>query len=101
MRRHLSARPQAARQLPTVPPADPPLDSLDLRDAIVGHGIVMHETPDGGFEIHLVLAGTTHRLGWFPDAAAAWRALDDIDRHPDEWTGAPRGDDRALEHSLQ
>ena len=94
MRRHLSD--------PELPSFDGrPLDSLELRDAIVGEGIVMHETPDGGFDIHLVLAGTAQRLGWFPDAAAAWRALDDIDRHPGEWGGAAPGDDRALEHTLR
>jgi hypothetical protein len=27
--------------------------------------------------------------------------LDDIDRHPDEWTSARADADRALEHSLQ
>lgn len=101
MRRHLPARFQAGPRLPAAPAADLPLDSLELRDAIVGQGIVMHETPDGGFEIHLVLAGAAQRLGWFPDAAAAWRALDDIDRHPDEWTDASTGDGRALERSLQ
>ncbi len=97
MRRPL---PASGGALPPDPPADLPLDSLEIRHAIVGQGIVMHETPDGGFEIHLVLAGRAQRLGWFPDAAAAWRALDDIDRHPGEWTGVP-ADDRALEHLLR
>jgi hypothetical protein len=65
-------------------PADN-LDALELRDAILGDGTVLHETGDGGFVIHLVTAGRVQRLGSYVDAAAAWRALDDIDRHPEEW----------------
>jgi hypothetical protein len=61
------------------------LDTLELRDAVLGEGVVLHETPAGGFVIHVVTAGQVQRLGSFVDAAAAWRALDDIDRHPDEW----------------
>jgi hypothetical protein len=67
------------------PEPDTHLDALELRDAILGDGVVLHETPDGGFVIHVVTAGQVQRLGAFADAAAAWRALDDIDRHPDEW----------------
>jgi hypothetical protein len=39
--------------------------------------------------LHLVTAGRVQRLGSYVDAAAAWRALDDIDRHPSEWDLAP------------
>ena len=61
------------------------LDAFELRDAVLGDGVVLHEIDEGGFVIHIVTAGQVQRLGAFIDAAAAWRALDDIDRHPDEW----------------
>jgi hypothetical protein len=55
------------------------LDALELRDAILGHGLVLNETPGGAFVLHLIVAGHVRPLGWFSDAAAALRALDALD----------------------
>jgi hypothetical protein len=91
MRRHLPARRQPDLQPPPAPPVGLPLDSLELRDAIVGEGLVMHETSDGGFEIHLVLAGTAQRLGWFPDAARRHRPPPGrVDQRPCRCRSGPR-----------
>ena len=84
MRTRFMHQSEVAPSSPLDAPADH-LDALELRDAILGDGVVLHETEDGGFVIHVVTAGEVQRIGAFVDAAAAWRALDDIDRHPDEW----------------
>jgi hypothetical protein len=83
MRTHFKNHPEAVPGHQLEAPAEH-LDALDLRDAILGDGTVLHETDDGGFVIHVVAAGQVQRLGDFVDAAAAWRALDDIDRRPEE-----------------
>jgi hypothetical protein len=64
---------------PVAAAGDEYLDALELRDAILGHGVVLNETPGGGFVLHLVTAGHVRPLGWFSDAAAAWGALDALD----------------------
>ena len=56
-----------------------PLDSLELREAIVGDGVVLNEAPDGELLLHAVQAGRARRLGRFEGAASAWRAVDELD----------------------
>jgi hypothetical protein len=84
MRIHFKRQMQAVPGVQLDGPADN-LDALELRDAILGDGTVLHETDDGGFVIHLVTGGRVQRLGAYVDAAAAWRALDDIDRDANVW----------------
>jgi hypothetical protein len=55
------------------------LDDLDLRDAILGEGIVLQERPSGGFVLYEVVAGCITELGRFDGAADAWLALDALD----------------------
>jgi hypothetical protein len=55
------------------------LDDLDLRDAILGEGVVMQERPSGGFVLYEVVAGCVTELGRFDGAADAWLALDALD----------------------
>jgi hypothetical protein len=55
------------------------LDDLDLRCAILGEGVVLQETPSGGFVLYEVVAGSVTELGRFAGAADAWLALDALD----------------------
>jgi hypothetical protein len=55
------------------------LDDLDLRDAVLGEGVVLQERPSGGFVLYEVVAGCITELGTFDGAADAWLALDALD----------------------
>jgi hypothetical protein len=55
------------------------LDDLDLSSAILGEGVVLQETPSGGFVLYEVVAGSVTELGRFDGAADAWLALDALD----------------------
>lgn len=57
----------------------PHLDDLELRHAIVGEGVVLDETEDGGFILYAVDAGCVDAVGRFDQAADAWRAVDALD----------------------
>jgi hypothetical protein len=55
-------------------------DVLDVRNAILGEGLVLHRTDEHVLVIHSVDdAGHAHRVGEFRDATAAWRAIDALD----------------------
>jgi hypothetical protein len=58
----------------------PHLDDLDLRNAILGEGVVLEEEADGGgFVLYAVDAGYVSEIGRFGAAAGAWRAVDALD----------------------
>jgi hypothetical protein len=58
----------------------PHLDDLDLRNAILGEGVVLEEEADGGgFVLYAVDAGYVSEIGRFGAAAEAWRAVDALD----------------------
>jgi hypothetical protein len=57
----------------------PRLDDLDLRNAILGEGVVLEEAPGGGFVLYTVDAGYVSEIGCFGAAAEAWRAVDALD----------------------
>jgi hypothetical protein len=56
-----------------------PADSLDLRGAILSPGLALSQDSDGRLVLHTLTGGRASKLGTFDDAAAAWRALDDLD----------------------
>jgi hypothetical protein len=58
---------------------EPNADTLDIRSAILGDGIVLNRTSGGGMVLHSVAGGTAHELGFFTEAKDAWKALDAID----------------------
>lgn len=57
----------------------PRLDDLDLRNAILGEGVVLEETAGRGFVLYTVDAGYVSEIGCFGAAAEAWRAVDALD----------------------
>jgi hypothetical protein len=57
----------------------PRLDDLDLRNAILGEGVVLEEAPGDGFVLYAVDAGCVNEIGRFGAAAEAWRAVDALD----------------------
>lgn len=61
------------------PESDLRLDALELRDAILGDGVVLNEESDGELLLHAVAGGRVRPLGRFGGAAAAWRAVDELD----------------------
>jgi hypothetical protein len=63
--------------------ADLTVDELNVVDAVIGDRLILSELgPDEPLEIRQVEAGRASLLGSFVDAAAAWRALDDLDAPP-------------------
>jgi hypothetical protein len=63
--------------------AEVPVDELDLQGAVVGDRLILSEYgPDDPLELHRVHGGRAALLGAFENAAAAWRALDDLDAPP-------------------
>ncbi len=56
-----------------------PIDSLDLRGAIIGHGLALSQDSQHRLVLHTLTAGHASKLGTFDSAADAWRALDEID----------------------
>jgi hypothetical protein len=73
--RSRAARPERASEVP--------VDELNVVEAVVGDRLILHEYgPDEPLEIHVVEGGRAALLGSFEDAAAAWRALDDLDAPP-------------------
>jgi len=55
------------------------VDDLDLRDATIGGGLVLHKTDDRRLVIDEIDAGRIRRVGTFDSAASALRALDALD----------------------
>jgi hypothetical protein len=60
------------------------LDTLALRDAVLGDEIVLEEPREHEFVIHEVVACRARELGRFVGAASAWSAIDQLD---DELSG--------------
>jgi hypothetical protein len=56
-----------------------PVDSLDLRGAIISPGLALSQDSDGRLVLHTLTGGRASKLGTFDDAADAWRALDQLD----------------------
>jgi hypothetical protein len=76
----LAAPATRASNAPAPPAADVPVDELDLSGAVLGDCLILNERES--LELHTVSAGRAAPLGSFTDAAAAWRALDDLDAPP-------------------
>jgi hypothetical protein len=55
------------------------VDDLQLRDAIIGDGVVLEESGTGDYALYEVSAGIASEVGRFRGAAPAWRALDMLD----------------------
>jgi hypothetical protein len=56
-----------------------PVDSLDLRGAILSPGLALSEDSDRRLVLHTLTGGRASKLGTFDNAADAWRALDELD----------------------
>jgi hypothetical protein len=67
-------------------PADTmvPADTLNVRSAVVGDGLMLHEDEDGRLSLHTLWGGQARRLGTFDNAAEAWAELDRLDLADDE-----------------
>jgi hypothetical protein len=60
-----------------------PVDELGLLRAVVGDRMILTEHgEDVPLQLHRVEHGRATLFGSFGDAAAAWRALDDLDAPP-------------------
>ena len=83
--RSLAAR-RGTREQPRAPEESPGayLDTLALRDAVLGDEVVLEEPRQHEFVIHEVVACRAHELGRFVGAASAWSAMDQLD---DELSG--------------
>jgi hypothetical protein len=57
-----------------------PVDALDLRDAVIGDGVLLIPDRDGTLSLYSVAGGYARALGTFGDAAGAWAALDALDQ---------------------
>lgn len=55
------------------------VDSMDLRDAVIGDGLMLTKGSDHRLVIHTLDAGRARLLGKFDDAAEAWAALDELE----------------------
>jgi hypothetical protein len=60
------------------------LDDLAVREAIIGHGLVLTEVESAEVDsndllLHAVDAGHVRPIGVFRDAADAWEAIDVVD----------------------
>ena len=55
------------------------LDDLEVREAIIGRGLVLTEVEENDLLLHAVDAGHVRTLGLFPGAAEAWKAIDIVD----------------------
>jgi hypothetical protein len=51
----------------------------DVGGSTVGADLLLNERPDGSLELYTFDGRDARALGTFPDAAAAWRAIDAID----------------------
>jgi hypothetical protein len=56
------------------------VDSLNLRDAVIGDGLVLTETEDRRFVIHTLDSGRAQLLGSFDSVARALEALDELEQ---------------------
>lgn len=56
-----------------------PVDSLDLRGAIISPGLALSQDSNSRLVLHTLTGGHATKLGTFDSAADAWRALDEID----------------------
>lgn len=56
------------------------VDSLDIRHAIIGDGLVLTHSADHRPVIHTLGGGRARLLGVFGDAAAALAALDELEQ---------------------
>jgi hypothetical protein len=62
------------------PKADVPVDALDdLRDAVIGDGLLLIADQAGPMHLYTVAGGRARSLGTFTDAAIACRFLDTAD----------------------
>jgi hypothetical protein len=68
-----------AGRSPQEPRGDVPLDVLDIRDAVIGDGVILHKAADGELVLHTVTAGRACSLGRFGSAREAWQAIDALD----------------------
>jgi hypothetical protein len=60
-----------------------PVEDLDLRRAVLSPGLMLTRDTERRLVVHTVGAGHMERLGTFEDAAAAWRALDELELEDD------------------
>jgi hypothetical protein len=56
-----------------------PVDTLPLRRAVIGDGLLLIPGDRGTLSLYSVAAGYATSLGVFRDALAAWAALDALD----------------------
>ena len=54
-------------------------NTLDIRGAVLGDGLLMRETEGGSVTLHTLDSGGARLFGSFANAAEAWRALDELD----------------------
>jgi hypothetical protein len=55
------------------------VDTLALRGALVGDGVVLTEPSEGGLVLYAVDAGRAELMGSFDHASDAWSAVDALD----------------------
>jgi hypothetical protein len=71
------------RKRPTQPDlageAEECLDDLQVREAIIGRGLVLTEENSSDLMLHTVDAGHVKPIGVFRGAADAWEAIDAVD----------------------
>lgn len=53
--------------------------TIDFRSSVLGAGLVLTEREDHKLVLHTFDGQRTRLLGTFDDAAAAWRAIDELD----------------------
>jgi hypothetical protein len=56
-----------------------PLDSLDLRDAVIGDGLMLSRDSEDRWVLHSLEGGRAQHLGTFADVAQALRLLDSLE----------------------
>jgi hypothetical protein len=55
------------------------VDALDIRDAVIGDGVMLTQNADREFVIHMLGAGRAELVGAFTSPAEAMNALDALD----------------------
>jgi hypothetical protein len=55
------------------------VDSLNIRDAVIGDGLMLTQTEDSRYVIHTLGAGRAELLGTYDGVAAALAALDELE----------------------